>query len=353
MWRDPASPGADASPTALKPSLTHSFQTSAIPAGDDLKLTLTVENTSASVVHNIRGESESAYGRLDGLEWVLGSIPAKGKRSWTTTVPLPRNSMARDVDVQVRLFSGDLPVAVEEARTAIRVQPLPRPTFAFTTRLEDSKGNGDGLLQTGETVELALNLENVGKGKAFKTRAYVRNLSGEHVFLEKGRGNVESLEPGASSPSPMNFAWIPRRRSQCRTGGGNPDTVLRSTLSDSSGFRFIPHPIEVEKTWNPPGSPEGETTVYSEHPMAVSLATLSPGVALQSDRQFGEWARVLLPEGKGNESRSGMYRLKPWNRRKRGLESRCNVRLLPRALHFPRAGATPCARQESFTLEEA
>ena len=72
--------------------------------------------------------------------------------------------------------SRGISVAVEEGRTAIRVQPLPRPTFAFTTRLEDSKGNGDGLLQTGETVELALNLENVGKGESVQDPCVCREI---------------------------------------------------------------------------------------------------------------------------------------------------------------------------------
>ena len=120
-------------------------------------------------------------------------------------------------------------------------------------------------------------------------------------FWRKGGAMWNPWNPVHPPPSPMNFAWIPRRREPVSELEVEiTDTVLRSTLSTPLRIPIRPPSDQsgkdVESSW----FTRGETTVYSgASDGSPALATLSPGVALQGDRQFGEWARVTLAGREG------------------------------------------------------
>ncbi len=77
---------------------------------------------------------------------------------------------------------------------------MPRPLYAFNYEIVDdgrfgSSGNGNGIAETGETVALVLRVTNIGGGPSEKTLLSLKNQSGDKIFLEKGRSELENLLP--------------------------------------------------------------------------------------------------------------------------------------------------------------
>ena len=58
-----------------------------------------------------------------------------------------------------------------------------------------SAGNGNGIPETGEKIALVIRVKNMGNGSSEKTVVSLKNLSGDKIFLEKGRAELENLAP--------------------------------------------------------------------------------------------------------------------------------------------------------------
>jgi len=167
-----------------------------VKAGDTLTVNVKVTNQSKGTLHQVRAVSESENPRLKNREWVFGKLAPGGSASWSVPLKIPQNAYSRQDPFRLSFFSDEksLKSDVEDVSVAIHAQA--KPLFAYSFRVDDVRGNRDGLLQKGEDVDLVVSLGNLGEGEANKTRAYVKNMSGEAVFLSKGKGNIEALPVG-------------------------------------------------------------------------------------------------------------------------------------------------------------
>src|SRR5947209_20240812 len=112
---------------------------------------------------------------------------------------LPKASPAAVTATRVDGGRGaDPPVHSITGRLAVK--PLPHPTFAYNWQMVDGPpagdGNGDGVAEAGETVEMSVTVTNLGPGESPEPVAMLKNLEGEGVFIEKGRIKFEPLAPG-------------------------------------------------------------------------------------------------------------------------------------------------------------
>jgi carboxyl-terminal processing protease len=130
----------------------------------------------------------------------------------------------------------------------VRVHAIPLPAYAYSYRLLDPVpgGNGDGLVQVGETVTLRLSVTNQGQGPALETLAMIEDKAGSDLFLRKGRITLgESL--GVGQTKDFDFTFQVRGRAET---DGRPlelmvrDTVLREYLVERLSFR-IREPTQV------------------------------------------------------------------------------------------------------------
>jgi hypothetical protein len=101
---------------------------------------------------------------------------------------------------------------MDAAKTQVSVAPIKvriiaseRPVFAYSHQLID-KGNGDGLVQTGESHKLRITVRNSGKGIAEKSVALLRNASGKDLSLDKARFDLKTLKPGESKTVDFEFS---------------------------------------------------------------------------------------------------------------------------------------------------
>lgn len=129
---------------------------------------------------------------LEGREFWFGRIDPGATRRAEVEVSLPAGWAAERAPLAVEFRdAADAPFG--EWRAELPVVGRALPAFAWTWRLSDAKGDGDGVLDAGESVELVLEVENVGEGAPVEPFARLRNRSRRAIDLV-----VASLEPAAA-----------------------------------------------------------------------------------------------------------------------------------------------------------
>lgn len=182
-----------------------------IRAGQPFTLHVAITNKGTAPVERLHAITDCPRDELDGIELLLGRLE-------------PGQTTSRDVRLQVMgwhtSFTDTIDVSVHagepdptpDARTTVRldVTGLTRPHLAFDYWIVDDpalvatapprpkstpmpgetpfvvRGNGDGNLQPGEQVLLAVEVGNLGPGTSADARALVHNLSGTQALLEEG-----------------------------------------------------------------------------------------------------------------------------------------------------------------------
>ena len=186
-----------------------------VGAGDTINLTAKITNRGAGTAGQVRATLKGDDPFFDGRELVFGRIKPGETRTFTVPVKLPKDAITRvdplTLDVSEEHGAKALMAANE---LTVKVAGPERPLFSYAYQIiDDIKGNGDGLLQRGESVRLHVTVKNDGKGKANETLAQLRNLSDEGLFINKGRFNVDNLAPGQSKSIDFTFDVRPEYKS--------------------------------------------------------------------------------------------------------------------------------------------
>src|SRR5262249_50912712 len=135
-------------------------------------------NKGTGDFYRLRAMTKSENVLWDKREFVFGRVAAGESRTWSLPVKIPKDTHTRFDLVTVKFFEGDreLPNPVD---AQVEIEGLPRPVFGYSFSLNEVDGNGDGLIQPGETFELKVTAKNVGEGKALETLATLKNVSGK------------------------------------------------------------------------------------------------------------------------------------------------------------------------------
>jgi carboxyl-terminal processing protease len=166
-------------------------------AGEELVLRGQVTNRGPKPVFRVLGVTRSTAGALAGRELLFGRIEPGASRTWETKVKLSKSTDTLGDVVKLDIYIGQAKLAAL-GEAPIRIRALPQPLFAHTVQVLDPTGNGDGLLQRGESAELLVRITNVGTGPAEDTLATIKNESGEDVYIEQGRERLGAIAAGAS-----------------------------------------------------------------------------------------------------------------------------------------------------------
>ncbi|MBN2343962.1 MAG: PDZ domain-containing protein [Deltaproteobacteria bacterium] len=175
-----------------------------LTAGDENELLVQVENISNAPVYQLLATTRSDFAPLNQKELAFGKMNPGQKIERRLPFKIPKNYSTRTDDVKVSF--EDL---AENKYTAVAarfsITALPAPVFAFNTFFMDDAGNGDGLLQPGETIRLVASIKNSGEGKAESVFANLTNESGNNIFLKKGRQKLEEIAPGEIKQAEFEF----------------------------------------------------------------------------------------------------------------------------------------------------
>ena len=294
-WRTGPAGGA----ARVEATLAIHPQGKSLHAGDTVEMVATVHNISDVPLYRAHGISVSENPLLKNREFVFGLIAPGETRSWTVPVKLPREMAARADEVEVTFGDQHGMLNGVSAATLAVIQALPKPRFVYTYALDDRVGgNGDGLLQPNEQVDIDVEVSNRGDGPAEEPLVTLKNLTDAGVFLDVGRVKLEAMAVGAQQRATLRFSLKKAPEDDhvaLRLGIWDGD----SGVSEALDIPIVPtNRVRADKRIL--RVLDGEIPVFSGAAAAAPrVGFVQGGAWLRSDATVaGMWHRVALPEGR-------------------------------------------------------
>ena len=188
-----------------------------LPVGERTSLTLSVTNEGDAPFLRLRAMAEGDL--LDGAEFVFGRVDPGETRTWTTWLRPGLRMSSRTGEVTFH-FYAEGSRAPGDFVGKLMVEEKPRPRFAFNYQVVDdgsgnSSGNGDGLIQPGEGIDLLLLVQNIGEGP-----------TGDHYSIEGAE--VAEGAPEQNAPQELN---VPEEERSPGLGVEGPDSLAEDEPS--------------------------------------------------------------------------------------------------------------------------
>ena len=276
-----------------------------VKAGEKITLTMTVTNTGEVPLYQLRGISSSKNGFFDKLEFILGKIDKGATKSYSTTVEIPKSSLDREDEVSIKFeeLNHNNP---KDIKVSIITEALPRPLFAYSYQILDNaknsaKNNGDGLIQTGEDIELLVFVKNAGEGPAEKNVITLKNLSNKEVFIKNGRAEIGLLNPGEIKEVKLSF-FVKETMSSDKF---NMDMIISDSVFGTFLSNKLTFPVssnnksKLTQTSNILKIGRNRTPLYSGMSFnATVLSIMKEGTIVISDAKNPDWFRITLPDNR-------------------------------------------------------
>lgn len=176
-----------------------------IKAGDTVKFAVTATNTGKAPLFQVAAISDAPTPLFDQRELIFGKMAPGASVERFIEVKIPADADTRQDVMRFEAKNGSgRSLGKLEVTTAIVGQP--RADLSYAYFVDDAKGgNGDGVLQPGEDVELAIWLHNDGPGTAEEPSVFLKNEGGAETFIERGRLTLDPLKAGKSSVARFAF----------------------------------------------------------------------------------------------------------------------------------------------------
>ena len=193
-----SSPAKSSGKPKLKVSVSTTPAAGKASACRPMRIKVTVKNEGDAPANQLQAISRSTNAIFKNHEFVFGKVAPGQSRSWEVPIKI-RDAATRvdDVKFEFKEQHGNTP---EKVAQPMSIQGVQRPVFSYAYQLIDdvNGGNRDGMAQRGEQVRLFVRVRNSGEGASLRTITTLKNLSGEGIFLRKGRFELGRLEPGQS-----------------------------------------------------------------------------------------------------------------------------------------------------------
>lgn len=295
--------------TAVPPSVTTSLHLTPsngeVNAAEELKIEISVTNNSEGTLYQLRGMTESKNLLINKREFIFGKVEKGETKTYSKTIKIPQNSVSRKDELIVKFseFNGYAP---EDIKSTVSIDALPKPVFSYSYQIIDEgeglTGNGDGIIQRGEVVDLVLFVKNIGKGTSEKNIIALRKLSQKEVYIERGKMELGELLPGESKSLKIKLS--------VRNTLEADDFSVDLTIADTTFGTRISGKLEFKVDLNGENGEMQLTekslkVINDESPIYNGKSTSTPvisyasnGAILMADRETQSWYRVLMPEGR-------------------------------------------------------
>lgn len=220
-----------------------------VAAGGTLKLTVEARNDGSQPLYRVRANSNATIGLFSDRELLFGKLDPGQARQWTVDMKVPKELQSRKDLVRLKFTDDSKELASLDV--PITIDGVLRPRFSYALFIDDTRGgNGDGLLQTGESVDLVVSIKNTGQGPSEEPMALLKNLGAAEAFIETGRQKLAALAPGTAGLARFAFKVQPDAESR-----GAKKVDLRLQVFDS-----VTGDVLVERLQFPikPGTAEGK-----------------------------------------------------------------------------------------------
>ncbi|PCI30632.1 MAG: hypothetical protein COB67_01395 [SAR324 cluster bacterium] len=174
--------------------------TTAVPANSEIRLYLQATNQGSTVLSRLLATTESKNFNFSDRQFAFGKLEKGETKQWYLPIKISESALSRNDLIRFK-FTDQEKREVHQTEFSIKIQAKQRPIFFYTiSTLEDgthgSVGNGDGKLQSQETIAVRVDVENLGKGESGSLTLLLKNGEGKKVFLKKGRQKIDSLKTG-------------------------------------------------------------------------------------------------------------------------------------------------------------
>ena len=265
-----------------------------VDAGETVEMTARMTNHSSEPMYRAKALTDSSNPQLRNEEFIFGRLEPGETKEWTVEIDIPSDSQSRHDRVTFRVSDDDQEFDGEHHYDLV-IEGTERPHYAFTYEIVDGE-LGDGLLRSGDEVNLRVHLENRGDIAGDDTSVYLKNITGESVYLEEGRGVVTGLEPGETESVDFQFDL------NGMPGGGFVELEL--DVYDA-GFRdFVQREFRLPvvdtesdvESFQAAATVDGDDTRLhvSAHDQSDPVAIVEAGATLPVVARSGDWLKVEL-----------------------------------------------------------
>jgi carboxyl-terminal processing protease len=299
--------GIDWSPVSGGPtpslvgSLTTDKPKNEIAAGETIQFKGTVTNKGPGAAGQVRAQLKSDDPLFEGREFVFGKLKVGESRTFMVPVKIPKDALSRTDPLHLEIFEEHgAKTHLENNLVQLKIAGMQRPLFAYSYQLiDDVKGNGDGLVQRGESVRLHVTVRNIGSGKSNETLAQLRNLSDEGLLINKGRFNVDNLQPGESKSVDFTFDLQPEYKGDTfKVEMSVYDSMLHEYVTDKLAFPVAePQQTQTATGWVTVSAPEAEVRAGAST-QSQTIGKASKGAVFKLTGTTGGFYRVDLSGGR-------------------------------------------------------
>lgn len=291
-WTDGKNP---ASPQ-IRVELSFEGGTTRLQAGRATHLIARIRNIGRQNLYRLYGVTQSSGDLFDQLDFAFGMVRPGETKQWRIPLNVPRSIEARHERVTLRIYGANHELVATRAIFA-RLRPASRPRFGYLCQPTDPHGNGDGRIQTGESVVLLCVVQNLGHGGSMRTLATIRNRSGDGVLIRSGLQRISPLAPGGSAI--VRFTFDVSRtftKDEIRLRLRLYDRESDVELSDRLHFTVDRVGREVQKSgmrFARVSSPRVDVFSSADED-GLQLGSLVGGSIVRVDRRVRGWYRVEL-----------------------------------------------------------
>lgn len=271
-----------------------------LKAGDETKLTLTVKNSGARPLYRVRAQTKSDNSLFNEMEFLVGKVGVGETKSFSVPIKIPKEALSRTDNIAFNFFEDGGSAPATQNKT-VQVQGLDRPVFAYGYRIvDDEGGNGDGLLEVGESVKFVLTVKNAGKGKSFETLAALKSYAGKALLLKDGRTNINDLGPNDQKTAVFTFDV----RSKPEKG---ENYLLEVSVADITLRQYLGEKIQVPVYDKAPTitkedvgvivQSEGSSLYSGAQEKTPIIGNFTKGSQFVAKARVGDFYKVALADG--------------------------------------------------------
>ncbi len=266
-------------------------------AGEESFLEIKVTNSDPDPIYRLSAVTECDNNIYSDREFLFGKLLPGQSKSSKVKFSVPRWVTTREDSIKL-IFTSSGEKTFTKKNLFVRTVADKRPAYSHNHEVVDdgrfgSKGNGNGHAELEETIVLNIKLKNSGDGASEKTVTTLKNLSGNDVFLEEGRVEIENFLPGETRLASFRF----------RQGGEGGETQFELLIMDED-FREIKAqkivlPVSAQERPFSPASAKKTALFNDSGSILGGTFTAAPQVAVaQKDSRVkvlgtsGQWIRV-------------------------------------------------------------
>ena len=292
--------------TKLEVTISSDKPDNVIKGGERGIVTVTVTNRGDAPAYQVRAITDSDYRYFDERELMFGKLAPGEAKSYPMKLSVSEQELSRTDRIDIHLFDQHGAKLASGSKTSLDVsaQGLARPQFAFAYQVIDDdgaakniRGNGDGVPQVGERVQLRVFVKNTGDSAALDTWVTLRNLAGEAVFLHSGRERLQKMNPGEVRSVDLDVEIMSEPESDAVLQVSVSDNKMAEVLTDNLPWDLSTAATQLEKQ-------SGAVVARSEVDLYASpfgpprvLAHVARGAKFAATGKTDGWVRVALADG--------------------------------------------------------